>query len=167
MCFIRGADLLVKREPKMRNSRARILGLASTCPILSMAARVRRSAIETKALLREGRALCRYILRGPIPGGVLRRYVRAVRAVDQQAQDQAAGPLALPRLALAAPSWLRVYEPLRRDAPLAQRLRLATALVEWAPGGTPMRTGSMTAFVMLWQVMLDVAVLPLRWWLGR
>jgi nucleoside-diphosphate-sugar epimerase len=178
-----GASLagLVPFAPRV--DKERILGLAGTCPIDSkadldalgldvqpMVVHLRRSALGTKALLREGRVLCCYILRDPAPSDVIRRYVRAVRAVSQQARDQAAGPLALPRLTLAAPPLLRLYEPLRQDSLLTQRLRIATALAEWAPGGAPIGQciGSMTAvFLMLWQVMLDIAVLPLRWWLGR
>jgi NADH dehydrogenase len=162
--------------------RERVLGLAgaaqvdckadveSLClSIQPVEAGLRRDPIGRKALLREGAILCRYVLRQRVRGNLIRLYARAVRALDKDR----AGPLALPWLALYAPSLLRLYEPRRPDAGLATRLRIATALAEFSAEGvsTMDRLGvagrSAGLLSVFWQVLLDIVLFPLRFWLTR
>ncbi len=130
---------------------------------------LRRDPIGTKALLREGSILGRYVLRRQVRSNLTRLYARTVRTLDKDR----AGPLALPWLALYAPSLLRLYEPRRSDAVLAKRLRVAMALAEFSPEGVATMDGSGVAarsarlLCAFWQVSLDVVLFPFRLWLTR
>jgi hypothetical protein len=116
----------------------RILGLAGTqildcrdqlraigLSVLPVEQGLRHDVIGRKALLNEARVTCGFVLGKRPSADLMRRYVRAVRAVET-----GAGALPLPRLALAVPMMLRFFEPLGRDTRLAKRLRIATALSE-------------------------------------
>jgi nucleoside-diphosphate-sugar epimerase len=122
--------------------RERVLGLAGTRPLSCaehlrtlglvvepFVTRLRREPLSRKAMLAEGYALLRYVLRARPSRTLLRRYARAVRATD------AGGPLALPFFVHVWPALIRLTEPLPGNAPLARRLSLATALVEASPQG--------------------------------
>jgi nucleoside-diphosphate-sugar epimerase len=177
-----GASVASHLPFAVRVDRERILGLAGAPQLnckgdletlgLSVAPvemGLRRDPIGTKALLREGAALCRYVLRQRVRGNLIRLYARTVRAVDKDR----AGPLALPWLVLYAPFLLRLYEPRRSDVGLAKRLRVAMALVEFSAEGVAKMDGSGVAaksarlLCAFWQVSLDVVLFPFRLWLTR
>jgi NADH dehydrogenase len=130
---------------------------------------LRRDPIGTKALLREGSILGRYVSRRHVRGNLIRLYARTIRTLD----EDRAGPLALPWLALYAPSLLRLYEPRRSDAVLAKRLHVAMALAEFSPEGVSTMDGSGVAarsarlLCAFWQVSLDAILFPFRLWLKR
>jgi nucleoside-diphosphate-sugar epimerase len=114
----------------------RILGLAGTQPIecrqhldaMDLVVRPLRTGLRAdllgvKVLLSEARVVCSFALGKSAGGSLLRRYARAVHAVELDP-----GPVLLPRLSLWRPVLLRFFEPFDRSSALARRLRLATAL---------------------------------------
>jgi nucleoside-diphosphate-sugar epimerase len=114
----------------------RILGLAGTQPmdckqhlaaiglvVMPLRQGLRHDSIGAKALLSEARILCSFISGKRVRGSLLRRYARAVRAVEPDP-----GPLPLPRIAIWRPALLRFFEPVGQSSDLARRLRVATAL---------------------------------------
>jgi hypothetical protein len=126
---------------------------------------LRQDPIGRKALLREGRILCSYVLGRSAGNSVVRRYVRAIRAVEGEV-----GPIALPRSSIWRPSLLRFFEPLRSDLILARRLRIAAALAEFSPEGCESLNhfSSSNRLVKLLsitsQLVLDIIAFPFRLW---
>lgn len=123
--------------------RERILGLAGTQPIdiatdlarigLNVAPLAEGLLDETRArraLLSEGRALLRYVLRAKPGGALVRRYARAVAAKNGRA-----GAMRLGRVVIYAPALLRLIEPFGGSSLLAFRLKIATTLAEASPEG--------------------------------
>jgi nucleoside-diphosphate-sugar epimerase len=162
--------------------RERVLGLAGSTQLdckgdletlgLSVApveVGLRGDPIGRKALLREGAILCKYVLRRRVRGNLIRLYARAVHTLDK---DQA-GPLGLPWPVFYGPSLLRLYEPLSSASRLANRLRIALALVEFSAEGFQtinrfsFARRSAGLFSALWQVAADIIVFPLRLWFTR
>jgi nucleoside-diphosphate-sugar epimerase len=161
-----------------RIDKERILGLAGTpffdCKadleniglhVRTVREGLRQDPIGRKALLREGRILCSYVLGRSAGNSVVRRYVRAIRAVEYEV-----GPIALPRSSIWRPSLLRFFEPLRSDLILARRLRIAAALAEFSPEGCESLNhfSSSNRLVKLLsitsQLVLDIIAFPFRLW---
>jgi nucleoside-diphosphate-sugar epimerase len=121
-----------------------------------------------KALLREGRVLCSYVLGRPAGNALVRRYLRAIRAVEGEV-----GPIALPRFSIWRPNLLRFFEPLRSDLTLARRLRIAAALAEFSTEGVESldRFSSSNRLVKLLsivsQLTLDIIAFPFRLWFTK
>jgi NADH dehydrogenase len=116
-----------------------------------------------RRLLAEGRVLTRYILGRPAPGGVLRRYCRAVRAEEDPA------PLDLGLALQAWPALLRTLEPVGGDrSRLRRRLSLALRLVEFTPEAAESfhnyrERNRVVAWLQLgWLVAVEALFLPLR-----
>lgn len=170
------ADVSVRIPFGPTIDKERILGLAGTQTLdcrdhlralgLSVAPLrqgLRKDAIGARALLSEARVLCGFILGKAASHGLLRRYVRAVHALDVTA-----GPMPLPRLAHVEPSFLRFFEPLGASAPLTTRLRIAMALSEMSADYVPLlaastgsgRTRRLTAMLLL--IGIEIVAFPFR-----
>jgi len=164
-----------------RIDKERILGLAGR-PLLdckadleniglrlrTVAEGLRQDAIGKKALLREGRTLCSYVLGRPAGKALTRHYVRAIRRVEGEV-----GAIALPRLSIWQPRLLRFFEPLRSDLMLARRLRVATALSEFSAEGFESlshfsRANKLVKLVSIAsQLILDIIAFPFRLWFTK
>lgn len=83
-----------------------------------------------RAVLAEGRAFLRYVLRAEPGSALLRRYARAVR------NSSTPGALRLLRLFVRMPRLIRLIEPINGGSVLAQRLAIALALAEASPQAT-------------------------------
>lgn len=122
--------------------RERVLGLAGT-KTMPTAADLARLGLEVtpfvermlaepcarRALLAEGRALLRYVLRDRPGPALVRRYARAI------ARTHTNGAMHLPHAIFQLPFLLRFLEPFGDQSLLAQRLKIATALAEASPEG--------------------------------
>jgi nucleoside-diphosphate-sugar epimerase len=152
----------------LRIDKERILGLAGTQPmdcgqhlvslslsVMRLRQGLRSDPIGAKALLSEGRVLCSFILAKRVSGSLLRRYVRAIRAVDPDP-----GPLLLPRLAVWRPALLRFIEPFGGPSNLARRLRMATALSAASMDALAAREASarVSRFAQFLSILMLVAV---------
>jgi nucleoside-diphosphate-sugar epimerase len=138
LCAITNALPLMPRV-----DRERILGLAGN-RAMATAADLARLGLEVvpfaegvlaepaarRALLAEGRALLRYVLRCPPGRALMRRYARAIAARGPD------GAMRLGRIVLVAPWLLRFLEPFNGRSILAHRLKVATALAEASPEAT-------------------------------
>jgi nucleoside-diphosphate-sugar epimerase len=164
-----------------RIDKERILGLVGT-PVIdckadlqnlglcvrTLAEHLRQDAIGTKALLREARTLCSYVLGAPADAALMRHYVRAIRATEGDV-----GAIALPRFSIWCPSLLRFVEPLRSDLILARRLRIAAALAEFSKEGfeslNRFSTGNsvLKMLTITSQVVLDIIAFPFRLWFTK
>jgi nucleoside-diphosphate-sugar epimerase len=164
-----------------RIDKERILGLAGT-PLLdckadleniglrlrTIAEGLRQDTIGKKALLREGRTLCSYVLGRPAGKALTRHYVRAIRRVEGEV-----GAIALPRLSIWQPRLLRFFEPLRSDLMLARRLRVAAALSEFSAEGFESlnrfsRANKLVKLVSIAsQLILDIIAFPFRLWFTK
>lgn len=117
-----------------------------------------------RKLITEGGVLTSYVFGGRLPGGVVRRYVRAVIQSDDRA------PVDLPRAVRRWPSLLRAIEPLPRvrGGRLARRLVLATRIVEMTPAASRRfhnyrrRPFVVTATVLMWLLMTESMLLAVR-----
>jgi NADH dehydrogenase len=132
-----------------------------------------RKALEDEGrrrrLLAEGRALARYVLARQAPGGVARRYARAVIASAPPAE-----PLELSWWLRAFPPLLRLREPLGAGAgALGERLALATRVVEMTPAAAPIfhryarRPLPLALLALGGLVIGEALLLPVRWLAGR
>jgi nucleoside-diphosphate-sugar epimerase len=122
--------------------RERILGLAGT-RAMPTAADLERLGLEVvpfaegmlaesgarRALLAEGRAMLRYVLRSEPGGALVRRYARAISVSGPR------GAMRLARVVQRMPWLLRLLEPFYGRSMLAHRLKVATALAEASPEG--------------------------------
>jgi nucleoside-diphosphate-sugar epimerase len=172
--FIADASAAIPLAPRI--DKERILGLAGTQPmdcrtqlealgIAVMPARwgLRQDPIGRKALLSEARVLGSFVAGKRPSGTFLRRYLRAVRAVEQEP-----GPVLLPRLALWRPGLLRLFEPLGGSSGLRRRLHIATALAEFSSDDceTAGLGSDRGRFAKLWSILVlaiaEVAAIPCR-----
>jgi len=147
--------------------RERVLGLAGVralpcadhlaalgMEIMPLEIGLRREPGSRRAILAEGRALLTYVLGAPPANMLMRRYAASIAATNQ-------GALAMSGLFRRFPALLRLAEPLSDRAALAQRLRLASTLVDSSPQGEAVlaagsRLGLGVGF------LLDALALPLR-----
>jgi len=122
-----------------------------------------------RRLITEGRTLTSYVLGGRTPGGVVRRYVRAVLDGDDRA------PLELPLPVQLRPSLLRAIEPLPRvpAGRLQRRLALATRIVEMTTAAAPRfhsyrrRPFLVTVPVLAWLLLTEGMLFAVRAIAGR
>ena len=155
----------------------RILGLAGTrftstaadleaigLVVLPLAVGLRRSLWGRKALLAEGKLLLRYVL-GAAPSLTLQKlYARAVRVSVPDG-----GALGLFPLYTVFPACLRLIDPIGDKRPLAQRMRLATELVDASAEGMellhePSRGRRMMTLMVA--LAVDVVAFPVRLFVG-
>jgi nucleoside-diphosphate-sugar epimerase len=161
-----------------RIDKERILGLAGTqsmdcrqhlrslgLTVMPLREGLRSDPIGKRALLLEARVLCSFILGKQVRGGLLRKYARAIRAVDPNP-----GPLPLPRLAVWRPPLLRFFEPFGESSDLGRRLRMATALSAVSPDAftvaeSPTRFARFLSMLVL--VGIEIVAFPCRLLLAR
>ena len=125
-----------------------------------------------RRLIAEGRTLLAYILGRRSSPAMVRRYVRAMRALGL------ALPLALPAAAHRMPCLLRLWEPVGSGpSELMDRLAMAAAIAETTPEGARMflalhrRPAAvaplLAGLTLLWLAVTETLVLPFRLLLGR
>ncbi len=174
-------DLVSRVVPAI--NRERVLGLAGL-PVIDNAADIAELGLEIrsvvdglapfarrKAILREGRALLRYVLGVSPPMGMLRHYVTGIESYG------GGRPLDLPAPLLTVPGLLRLAEPVGGKGEgrhtLVERLEMAMILAESQPvgarrlydyGGTP-RWKSVLGLVGIGAI--EALLLPVRMVLGR
>jgi len=118
--------------------------------------------------LLEARVVASYIHGSNVAPGVLRRYVRAVRAEDDHR------PIDFSWSVRAWPAILRTIEPIgHAENRLRRRLSIATRIVEMTRSGAPRfhnyrdRSRWIVWPALLWLLTVEAILLPLRWIAGR
>jgi NADH dehydrogenase len=158
----------------------RVLGLVAlrpmdlALPAAGPPARAIAEALATEGrkrrLLVEARTLSTYVLGRRAPGGVLRRYARAVTA------EPDGHPLEIPLGIQAWPALLRALEPPGRAAAgerLRRRLALATRIAEMTPLGAEVfhayrdRPRWIVAAALVRLLLAELLLWPGRWIAGR
>jgi nucleoside-diphosphate-sugar epimerase len=152
--------------------RERVLGLAGTrasataddlkrlgLELMPFAQGMADEPAARRALLREGRALLRYVLRAEPGGALIRRYAYAIQASGSP------GAMRLSRMFVRMPRLMRCIEPLHGRTELARRLRIVLALADASPEGARAlgRGGGSRRFIALCgDGVIELVVAPLR-----
>jgi NADH dehydrogenase len=116
-----------------------------------------------RALIAEGQVVIGYIMGGRPPAVLVRRYMRAVRALGDLE------PLEISRSIKIFPSLLKFQEPLpSSESRLSKRLRIAVSIVEMSPEGATLFAAYAPSSQVMWMLQmilplaLEAVLLPLR-----
>jgi len=120
-----------------------------------------------RQLLREGRALLKYVTSRSVGGTLMRRYTRAVEVTRRSV------PLRLPGIVYKWPALMRIFEPVGGAGAVADRLAIAMVIAETTPEGAKefcaleKQSWLLSTVELVVLLTAEALLMPLRILIGR